>query len=135
MDIITIEELESAYGLLKELEVLEEEKRWLYTPVSSPNGRVSEGARGNTVSNPTAAAVAKIQALDSKISAKRDEVADKIEQIEEWLDAVEDSELRSIVRWHYLLGLDWGKTTKKMYGYYNYHTCRKKVMRYFGREK
>ena len=132
---ITLADLENFKGLSSELEALGEERHWTYFPVSSPNGREVIGQRGNSVSDPTSAALRKLEKLDERIEKKRSEVADRLEAILDWLDTVEDAELRAIIHWHYLKGLDWQKTNLKVYGYRSYQACRKRVMRYFGKEK
>ena len=133
--VITIEDLESYRGLSSELEALQELRTWLYYPVSSPNGREQVGQRGNTPSDPTRQAFDKLQAMDERISAKREEVANRLEKILDWLDTLDDSELRSMIYWRYIMGLDWSRVCLKVYGYRSSHACRKRVMRYFGREK
>lgn len=132
---ITIEDLESFRGLSSELEALKQERMWLYTPVSSPNGREQIRQRGNLPSDPTATAVAKISAMDERILARTEEIAEKLQNILTWLDTINDAELKAMIHWHYLMGLDWNRVCLKLYGYRSYHTCRKRVMRYFGREK
>lgn len=132
---ITLRDLENYKGMLSELEALEQERQWAYFPVSSPNGREQIGQRGNSVSDPTAAALDKLEKLDVRITKKRDEVAEQLAGILDWLDTVDDAELRAIIHWHYLQGYDWKKTNLKVYGYRSYQACRKRVMRYFGREK
>lgn len=132
---ITLKDLENYKGLLSELEALEQERMWAYFPVSSPNGREQIGQRGNSVSDPTATALDKLEKLDVRITKKRDEVAEQLSAILDWLDTVDDAELRAIIHWHYLQGLDWKKTNLKVYGYRSYQACRKRVMRYFGKEK
>ena len=132
---ITLADLENYKGLASELEALQQERQWAYYPVSSPNGREVIGQRGNMPSDPTTASLRKLEKLDERIEKKREEVAERLEAILDWLDAVEDAELRAIIHWHYLQGLDWQRTNLKVYGYKSYQACRKRVMRYFGREK
>lgn len=131
---ITIEDLENFVGLSSELEALQIERQWLYYPVKSPQGREQTGV-DNRPSDPTASAVAKIEAVDRQIEARQIEIADKLSEILTWLDTVPSQTVRSAVHWHYLQRLDWGRTCMKVYGYHSYYTCRKEVMRYFGREK
>lgn len=134
-DTITIKELEAYRGLSAELGALEAMRRWAYYPVSSPNGREQIGQRGNSVSNPTEQAMRKLEQIDERISTKRDELAVQLERILDWVDTIPDSSIRAMIRWHYIQGLDWGKTCLKVYGYHNYHTCRSAVMRYMGVKK
>lgn len=129
---ISIDDLKSFRGLSAELEALQLERTWSYMPISSPNGRENIGeAHGNSVSNPTEQAFFRIEELDKKIERKTAEVADKLERILSWLDTVSDSEVRAIIHWHYLIGISWRKTCKKMYGYEANSTCAMKVKRYF----
>lgn len=132
---ISIKDLEAYRGLSAELGALEAMRRWAYYPVSSPNGREQIGQRGNSVSDPTASAVAKIAEIDERIIAKRDECVERMKEILEWVDTIEDSSIRAMINWHYINGLDWGKTCLKVYGYHNYHTCRSAVLRYMGVKK
>lgn len=132
---ITIKDLEAYRGLSAELGALEAMRQWIYFPVSSPNGREQIGQRGNTVSDPTAQAVSKLAKIDEKITAKREELAAQLERITDWVDTIDDPTIRAAIRWHYIQGLDWGKTCMKVYGYHSYHTCRSAVLRYMGVKK
>lgn len=135
MDIITINDLEAFRGLSAELEALESMRQWAYYPVSSPNGHESIGQRGNAVSNPTEQAVHKLEQIDERIATKREELAIQLERILNWIDTIPDPTIRAMIQWHYIQGLDWGRTCRKVYGYHNYHTCRSAVMRYMGVKK
>lgn len=133
---ITIEDLEAYRGLASELEALQKERNFAYTPYNSPGSHPYIGeAKGNSVSNPTEQAVHKLEKIDQRIAVRQNEIAERLNNILNWLDSLEDAELRAMIHWHYLLGLDWGKTCKKLYGYHSYQTCRKRVLRYFGVEK
>ena len=132
---ISIKDLEAYRGLSAELGALEAMRQWAYYPVSSPNGREQIGQRGNSVSDPTAQAVAKLAKIDERIAAKREELAVQLERILEWVDSIDDAGIRAMIRWHYIQGLDWGKTCMKVYGYHSYHTCRSAVLRYMGVKK
>lgn len=133
--IITIEDLEQFRGMSSELEALTEERMWLYYPVSSPNGHIQIGQRGNTVGDPTATAFAKIEAMDKRIERAREEIIEKQNAILDWLETVEDREVRAMIHWHYIRGCNWKITCRKVYGYNDYQAARKRVMRFFGREK
>lgn len=132
---ITLEDLEAFRGLSSELSALKKEREWLYYPVSSPNGREMIGQRGNQVSDPTASAVYKIAMIDEKITLRTAEIAEKLEGILDWLDTVSDSEIRAMIHWRYLIGDDWKMVCRKVYGYDSPQACRKRVLRFFGREK
>ena len=131
---ITLEDLKSFRGLSSELKALQEERQWLYYPVSSPNGKTG-GSHGSTPSDPTSAAVRKIQEMDGRIFARQTEIAERLGRILDWMDHVEDAEIRAMIHWYYLMGADdWESVCLKVYGYRG-QACRKRVMRYFGYEK
>ena len=132
---MTIEKLEAYKALAATVEAIETEIATLYNPISSPNGRETIGAPGSGTSDPTAQSAMRIIALKEKLSEERENMYAVIEEIEDWLLNCPDPEIVSIVRWHYLLGLNWKQTTMKIYGYPDYQYCRKKIMRFFGREK
>ena len=123
-------QLEQYYGIASNIEAIEQEIYSLYTPVSSPTGRPSAG---NTAlpSSPTEQAVMRIIHLKELVSAEHERMCRLLEEIEEWLTTVEDPEVASIIRWHYLMRLNWSRTNMKVYGYPDYDYSRKKVDRYF----
>ena len=135
MTVISIKDLERFAAESEKLEILQKELAWLYYPVSSPNGKENLGGMTNTPSNPTAAAITKINNVTAQIIEQQAVVAERIEAINAWLDTLTDEELVRIIRWHYMEGLTWRDTCRKVYGYYDRHVCRKRVMRYFGVEK
>lgn len=96
---------------------------------------MSDGGHSMSVSSPTERAVAKILKLKETYQQKYDEAADLLLQVENWLSQVEDPEIRSIIRFHYILNRSWQQTSTEVYGYPSYYNSRKKIMRYFGREK
>lgn len=130
---ITLEDLKSFRGLSAELAALQEERQWLYYPVSSPTGK--EEGYSTTPSDPTAQAVRKLQEMDERIVRKQTEIAERLSAILTWLDSVDDVEVKAMIHWYYLNNLDWSRTCLKVYGYKSSQTCRKRVMRYFGYEK
>lgn len=131
MDTLNIRErLEKYYGLLAEIDAIKREIDDLAKPISSPNGRTDEG-HGSTPGNPTErAAFRRIELID-QLTPLVEEQLNELDQIEHWLTSVEDSEIRAIIRWHYILGLDWSQTNKEIYGRKDYWYCRNRVMRYF----
>lgn len=132
---ISIKDLERFAAESEKLEILQKELEWLYYPVSSPNGRESLGGMTNSPSDPTSQAITKINRITKQIIEQQAIVAERIEIINEWLDTLNDEEFVRIIRWHYMEGLTWRDTCRKVYGYYDRHVCRKRVMRYFGVEK
>lgn len=127
---MTIETLEQYRGLIAEIKVMTAEINALYDVRKSPNGREPTGT-GSSPSAPTERAVARILELKEKQQAKREEWERAVHEIESWLDTIEDADIRSIVRCHYVLGYSWKRTSREVYGADNYYRARKKILRYF----
>lgn len=132
---MTVEKLEAYRGLTSEIKGLREQIDSLYDTYRSPQLMSDGGSHSMSVSSPTERAVAKILKLKETYQQKYDEGADLLLQVENWLSHVEDPEIRSIIRFHYMLNRSWQQTSIEVYGYPSYHNSRKKIMRYFGREK
>lgn len=128
---MTIETLEEYRGIASGVEAIEMEIQTLYNPISSPNGREMQGSFSGSPSDPTAHAAMRIISLRDKLDEERERMYATLENIERWLMTCEDPEIVSIIRWHYLLGLDWRQTNKKVYGYPDYWRARKKIVRFF----
>ena len=129
------QDLESYRKDMAELDALRQMLEQI-TLVKSPV-LFKEGS-GKHISDPTLKAVNKIMAIEKQIEQKETKLIEKTERIARWTaecNSDGDGFLKKIIILHYLKGYDWGKVCLKVYGYHNYHTCRKMVMRYFGREK
>lgn len=131
---MSIEKLEAYRGLTTEMKALSQQITSLYDTYRSPQ-LMSDSGHSMSVSSPTERAVAKILKLKGTYQQKYDEAADLLLQVENWLSQVEDPEIRSIIRFHYILNRSWQQTSTEIYGYPSYYNSRKKIMRYFGREK
>lgn len=131
---MTIEKLEAYRGLTTEMQALSQQITSLYDTYRSPQ-LMSSGSHSMSASSPTESAVAKILKLEETYRQKYEEAVDLLTQVESWLSQVEDAEIRSICRHHYILNKSWQQTSTIVYGYPSYYNARKKVMRYFGREK
>ena len=77
----------------------------------------------------------RIISLREKLDEERERMYATLEDIERWLMTCEDPEIVSIIRWHYLLGLDWRQTNRKVYGYPDYYRSRKKIIRFFEKKQ
>ena len=132
---MTIEMLEEYRGIASGVEAIEREINTLYNPVRSPNGRETSGSFSGTPSDPTAQAARRIIKRKETLKEQRESMYALLEKIEDWLISCDDTEVVSIIRWHYLLGLNWKQTNMKVYGYPDYQYARKKIMRYFKKEK
>ena len=130
---MSIEKLEAYRGLTSEIKALSQQITSLYDTYRSPQ-LMSNGSHSMSAGSPTENAVAKILKLEQTYRRKHEEAVDLLAEVENWLSHVDDAEIRSICRHHYLLNKSWQQTSAILYGYPSYN-ARKKVMRYFGREK
>lgn len=131
---MTIEKLEQYKGLTSEMKALSQQITSLYDTYRSPQ-LMSNGSHSMSASSPTESAVSKILKLEETYRRKHEDVVDLLSEVENWLSQVDDAEIRSIVRFHYVLGYSWERTNTAVSGYPSYYAARKKIMRYFGREK
>lgn len=129
---MTIDKLEAYRGLTSEIKALSQQITSLYDTYRSPQ-LMSNGSHSMSASSPTERAVAKILKLKETYQQKYDEAADLLLQVENWLSQIEDPEIRSIARFHYVLGYSWQRTNTAVCGYPSY-TARKRLMRYLGKE-
>lgn len=132
---MTIEKLEQYKGLTSEMKALRDQIDSLYDTYRSPQLMSDGGSHSMSASNPTESAVEKILNLKKLYSKKYEEALDLLAEVEAWLSTVDDVEIRSICRHHYILNKSWQQTSAIVNGYPSYYNARKRVMRYFGREK
>lgn len=127
---MTIETLEQYYGTASNINAINEQLRTMYSSVHSPAPNPS-GVHGTEPGDPTARTALRIIALKDQLEQEHLRLLDLAEEIEAWLLTVTDMEIVSIIRWHYLLRLNWKQTNIKVYGYPDYQYARGKVLRYF----
>ena len=129
---MTIEELENYRGITSEMKALELEINALYDVRKSPTGH--EGTGNSGPGDPTGRSAMRIIELKEKLITQQERWSDTALTIETWLNTVDDPEIRSIVRWHYILGLSWKRTSAKVYGKNDYYLARKRLYRFFEKE-
>lgn len=132
---MTIEKLENYKGLVAEMHSLSESIDSLYDTYRSPQFFSEGGSHSSNVGSPVEDAVNRILKLKDLYDHKYSEAANLLLEVEAWLSTVDDPEIRSIVRFHYVLNKSWVQTSTEVYGFPSYYNSRKKIMRYFGREK
>lgn len=132
---MTIEKLENYKGLVAEMHSLSESIDSLYDTYRSPQLSSEGGSHSGNVGSPVEDAVNRILKLKDLYDYKYSEAANLLLEVEAWLSTVDDPEIRSIVRFHYVLNKSWVQTSTEVYGFSSYYNSRKKIMRYFGREK
>lgn len=132
---MTLEELEQYRWISAEIDALNEQICVMYNTYHSPSFS-SVGSFNAEPHSPVEAALKKIQKLETIYNTKINNLRAKSNEIERWLDTVKDINIRTCIRYHYLLGYTWKETSKKVYGYQNsnYYNARKAVFRYFGKE-
>jgi len=127
---MTIEQLEQYRGIVADINALQAEIDSLYDVRRSPT---SDGmGHGSTPGDPTGRAAMRIIELREQLRTEQNRWSDAVYSIETWLRTVQDSEVRSIIRWRYILGLSWKQTANQVYGTTEYwDACRKRVRRFF----
>lgn len=130
---MTVEKLESYKSLTAEMKAITLQIDSLYDTYRSP--QLMSDAHSMSVGSPVETAVNKVLELKTVYEQKYEEAANLLYNIETWLSQIEDPEIRSIIRFHYILNRSWVQTSAEVYGFPSYYNSRKKIMRYFGREK
>ena len=127
---ITIEELKNYRYLQMQAQAIQEQIRQMYVPISSP--QLSQiGAKSNVPGDPTRQAFYKIERLNRELEEKVNEIAVQMKRILDWVDTIDNPEIQIIIRWHFMNGLSWKETARKIYSTSDSDSCRKKFYRYF----
>ena len=127
---ITIEMLKQYSAMKAEQKQIEDQIRSLYLPITSIHyGDIVGGS--STPGDPTHNAVMRINELKQHLEELSNELSIKTREIEDWMQTLQDYELRAIIRAHYINGKTWAQTAKEVYGWADQDTPRKKVARYF----
>jgi len=129
---MTIETLRQYRMIASNIEALENEIQSYYVPITSPNGRENVGGSSSVrvSGDPTAEAVNRILDLKDILIERQKEQQTMLYEIEQWLRGIEDIEIESIIRWHFLIGKTWADTNIKVFGYNDRDYCRKRFYRY-----
>lgn len=131
---MTIEDLEDLRYLDSEIQAVQREIENMYNTYRSPAFE-KIGQSPLSPGDPTAQAVSKVMQLQRKYNRMLTEMADRRDRVNAWLVELDDPEIRSIIRWHYLNGKSWKQTSGLVYGANSYYNARKALMRWFGKEK
>ena len=132
---MTIEDLEDLRYLNSEIRAVQQEIEGMYNTYRSPAfERI--GSSPQLAGDPTSEAVQKIMALQRKYNSMLTEMADRRDRVNAWLVELDDPEIRSIIRWHYLNGKSWKQTSGLVYGdRSNERNAYRVIRRYFGKDK
>lgn len=135
---MTLNELELLRELKLKLDGYKTEIESAYNTYRSP-ALVNYRRSSPGSSDPVSEAVFRITTMQEKLQEMESQYLDLLEKVEDWLiGEVNDVEVAAIIRWHFILGLNWIETNRKIYrktGRADYHRARKKVYRYFGEEE
>lgn len=130
---ITIEELKNYRYLQMQAQAIQEQIRQMYVPISSP--QLSQiGTKSNVPGDPTRQAFYKIERLNRELEDKVNEIAVQMKRILDWVDTIDNPEIQIIIRWHFMNGLSWKETARKIYSTSDSDSCRMKFYRYFNQK-
>ncbi len=132
---MTIDELEELRYLNSEIQAVQREIEGMYNTYRSPAFE-KIGSSPQRAGDPTADAARKIMDLQAKYNAMLNEMADRRDRVNAWLVSLDDGEIKSIIRWHYLCGKSWKQTSGLVYGgRSNERNAYRVIRRYFGKDK
>ena len=132
---MTIEDLEELRYLNSEITAVQQEIEGMYNTYKSPAFE-KIGQSPLSPGDPTAQAVSKVMQLQRKYNSMLTEMADRRDRVNAWLVELDDPEIRSIIRWHYLTGKSWKQTSGLVYGgRSNERNAYRVIRRYFGKDK
>lgn len=130
---ITIEELKNYRYLQMQAQAIQEQIRQMYVPISSP--QLSQiGTKSNVPGDPTRSAFYRIEKLNQELEEKVNEIAVQMKRILDWVDTIDNTEIQIIIRWHFMNGLSWKETARKIYSTSDSDSCRMKFYRYFNQK-
>ena len=130
---ITIEELKKYRYLQMQAQAIQEQIRQMYVPISSPK-LFQIGTKSNVPGDPTRQAFYKIERLNRELEDKVNEIAVQMKRILDWVDTIDNLEIQIIIRWHFMNGLSWKETARKIYSTSDSDSCRMKFYRYFNQK-
>lgn len=102
---MTKKELEQLRALHQEIETLEE--RYILTPPEECGDTYGDYSHGfKQIKVLQGLSTARADRIRDRITKKYEQLTAKVDDMEEWLDDVEDSEMRDILRLYYANGLN-----------------------------
>ena len=126
---ITIEKLKQYAAMQAEKTQIEDQIDALYRSISSP--RLGESLGSTEPGNPTERTAFRIIEEKERLEQLSIELWQMTKKIEEWLQSLDDHEVRAIVRAHYINGKTWRQTAREVYGWADQDTPRKRIKRFF----
>lgn len=134
---MTLEMLEQYADICSEIKTWETELNALYRKYG---GKVTDTVRGSsdeypytehpiTISGVQTQPNKRIRLREERLKRRRTEAEEKREQIEDFIDMLQDSQLKQIIHYHYIKGYSWVKTAGMVNN--KESAVRMKVKRYF----
>lgn len=126
---MTIEELKGYRYTKAKIVAISAEIEATYEPVGSPVPKevVAGVSSVRPAGDPTAQAFDRLETLHKQLADFQAEA----NRIETWVDAIDDRMISALIQTHYLAGLSWRQTARKIYGRHsNGDACRMMVIRY-----
>ena len=105
---MTKEELSSYYYLKKEIKQIEERIKEIDDTFLSAN-RINGMRYEKRLSNPQEQRMILIEKYDKRIEEKKDEALKELMKIEDFIDSINDPEIRMIFRYRYIELMEWNK--------------------------
>lgn len=138
---MTLEMLEQYADICSEIKTWETELNALYRKYG---GKVTDTVRGSseeypytehpiTISGVQTQPNKRIRLREERLKWRRTEAEEKREQIEDFIDMLQDSQLKLIIHYRYIRGYSWVKTAHCMGGKNSADAIKKKVYRYFSK--
>ena len=125
-----IKDLNKLYYIKKNIRELEEELEELNNLGAAP---ITDSIKGNKVSNPTEMYVIKRNRILEKLNRVRHEYLEEYEKISDFINDIEDEEIKLIARLRFIKHLDWFDIAEEISPQrksIHWTTPRKKLIRY-----
>ena len=123
---ISLDDLKNYRSYLKELETLKDMHNYI--------GKLLSPLFTKQLTSKDHAMI-KLSETDKKIAEEAKKIEETISRVTEWIKECDDPEISAIVRYHFIDGYTWEKTTHMVYNYYGSDCAKTKIYRYFGRLK
>lgn len=105
---MTKEELSKYYYLKKEIKQIEERIKEIDDTFLSAN-RINGMRYEKRLSNPQEQRMILIEKYDKRLEEKKDEALKELMKIEDFIDSINDPEIRMIFRYRYIELMEWNK--------------------------
>lgn len=128
---IGLEDLRKYQDIKENLKSIRAEIESLYSPVSSAPMTSDGAGRSLNPGDPTARAVHEILKRKDKLETLEKELTAMAKRVTDYVDGMTDHHTAAIIRYHFIIGLSWSQTCRRIYGYPDPDICRIAVKRYF----